>query len=138
MVQETFVGRSYGPIEHEIEADEVQAFLDATDDETGAYEDGLEVIPPMFAVVYAREVIAEMFFDEELALDLPRLVHGGQSFTFHRPVTVGDTVTTEGHLAELTDRGDNQVVTVETTSTVDGDPVTSGEWTFVIRGGATS
>lgn len=136
MVDEKLVGRTYGPLEHQVDREEVQAFLDATDDENPIYEDGLDPVPPMFAVVYARDIIAEAFFDEDLGLDLPRLVHGEQDFTFHEPVHVGDTVTSEGRIADWRESGDNEIITVETTSTVEGETRTTGRWTFVIRGGS--
>lgn len=136
MVDTKLVGKTYGPSEHEVTEEEVQAFLDATDDETAFYEGTPDPVPPMFAVVYAREVIADAFFDDELSLNLPRLVHGSQDFTFHEPVHLGDTVTTEGRIADWREKGDNEILTLETTSTVDGQTCTTGEWTFVIRGGS--
>lgn len=139
MVDEKLIGKTYGPIDHQIEEEEVRAFLEATDDENPFYTDTSDPvpdpIPPMFAVVYAREVIADAFFDDELALDLPRLVHGSQDFTFHEPVHLGETVTTEGRIADWWEKGDNEILTIETTSRVDGQTRTKGEWTFVIRGG---
>lgn len=136
MVDEKLLGRTYGPAEHEVTEEEVQAFLDATDDETAVYGTDTDVAPPMIAVVYGREIVADMFFDEDLELDLPRLVHGMQSFDFHEPVRIGETVTTEGRIAEWRTRGDNEIIALETTSTVDGETRTTGRWTFVIRGGS--
>lgn len=124
------VGRTYGPETYAVSAEEADAFAEATDDP----HDHGRAVPPMFAVVYAREAVAEMLFDPDLGLDLANLVHGEQDLAFHAPVHVGDTVRTEGELVQHETKGDNLVVALETTSTVDGDVVSKGQWRFVIRG----
>lgn len=124
------LGRSFGPETVEVTADEAESFADATDD-PHTYDGA---VPPMLAVVYAREVVAEMLFDEDLSLDLARLVHGEQELTFHEPVHVGDEVTTTGELVRHEKKEGNLVVALKTESTVDGEVVSEGVWTFVIRG----
>lgn len=124
------VGTTYGPETVEVTADEADGFADATDDPQ-SYDDA---VPPMLAVVYAREVVAEMLFDSDLSLDLAHLVHGEQELTFHQPVRVGDEVTTEGELVRHEKKEGNLVVALATESRVDGEAVSEGVWTFVIRG----
>lgn len=131
--------RTYGPSTYDVTAAEARTFAGATDDPdprfAGELDEG-DPVPPMFCVVYARDVVADVLFDPELSLDLPRLVHGGQDLRFGAPVRVGDAVTTEGRVVEDGTRGDNRVVTCETTSTnQDDELVCEGRWTFVIRGG---
>lgn len=128
------VGRTYGPATLEVPAEEARTFAEATDD---PHDHDGDRVPPMFAVVYAREVVADLLFDEDLGLDLARLVHGEQDLTFHAPVRVGDTVRTEGELVRYEKQGANLVVALETRSTVEDRPVSEGLWTFVIRGAGT-
>lgn len=137
MPDKDLIGKTYGPETHEVTDDEVEAYIEATDDENPVWETANSPVPPMFASVYARDVLSGVLFDEDLALDLPKLVHGAQSFRFEKHVHVGDEITTEGTLSEWFTRQGNEVVTVETRSTnQDGDLVTVGEWTFVVRGAA--
>jgi acyl dehydratase len=137
MPDKDLIGKTYGPETHEVTDDEVEAYLEATDDENPVWETPNSPVPPMFAAVYAREVMSEVLFDDDLALDLPKLVHGAQDFRFESHVHVGDEITTEGELAEWFTRDGNEVVTVKTTSTnQDDEVVTVGTWTFVVRGAA--
>lgn len=137
MPDKDLIGKTYGPETHEVTDEEVEEYIEATGDENPVWETAASPVPPMFAAVYAREVMSEVLFDEDLDLDLPKLVHGAQRFRFPQHVYVGDEITTEGTLTEWFTREGNEVVTVETESTnQDGDVVTVGEWTFVVRGAA--
>jgi acyl dehydratase len=79
---------------------------------------------------------AQMFFDPELKLNFAMLVHGEQEFEFSKPVKPGDVITTTGKIVDIMAKGNNDIIVFEARSkNQDGDLVTVGRATFVIRGG---
>ena len=59
-----------------------------------------------------------------------------QDFEFLKPVKPGDVITTTGKIVEIAAKGNNDVITYEARSkNQDGELVTIGRATFVIRGG---
>lgn len=79
---------------------------------------------------------ANMFFDPELALNFAMLVHGEQEFEWLKPIKPGDVITTTGKILDIAEKGNNDVVKYEARSkNQNGELVTIGRATFVIRGG---
>lgn len=79
---------------------------------------------------------ANMFSDPELNLNYAMLVHGEQEFEWLKPVKPGDVITTTGKIVGIVEKGNNDVITYEARSTnQDGELVTVGTATFVVRGG---
>ena len=92
--------------------------------------------PPNFAAVYNLMGCAQMFFDPELKLNMAMLVHGEQEFEFIGPVKPGDVITTTGKIVDIMEKGNNDLIVYEArSSNQDGELVTVGRATFVIRGG---
>ncbi len=91
--------------------------------------------PPMFAVTFAIQPFAQACTDPALGLDLLRLVHGEQEFTFHEPVRPGDVVETVGEVVEAYAKGPLDFVVMRTTSRrlSDGKLVVEGTWTAIVR-----
>jgi acyl dehydratase len=74
--------------------------------------------------------------DPELQLNFAMLVHGEQEFEWLEPVRPGDVITTRGKIVEILEKGKNDVIVYEARSTnQDGELVTVGRATFVVRGG---
>lgn len=91
--------------------------------------------PPMFAVVYTKDVVEKMLLDSELALNMMMLVHGEQEFEFGAPVKSGDMITTEAVVKDIFKKKGKEFVIEETISkNQDGETTVRGLWTFVIRG----
>jgi acyl dehydratase len=65
-------------------------------DPDAAREAGFDdvVAPPMFAAVYVHGALQQAFDDPEAAIDLPRLLHVEQEFTWGEPVVAGDVLLT--------------------------------------------
>ncbi len=123
-------------------------------DERAAADAGFPAVPapPTFAFVMAhqgawpelqpeggtaehplRHVIAELMVDGGMIL------HGGQEFTYHRPVYAGDRLTASGRIADVTvkDRGEGKRMTFVVAETdwadEDGAPVVTSSMTLIHR-----
>ncbi len=122
-------GRVYPAVQFEIERDRVAAFARAIGADP---EDG---VPPTFAAVYSLGVTApHLFMDEEAAVDFAHLLHAEQEFEWTRHPRVGETVTSQGHVASDTIRRGMRFVSFETNTTDDqGTSVCKSRALFVIR-----
>ena len=77
----------------------------------------------------------------ELDIDLARILHGEQSFVYHAPVVVGDTLTFKSRVASVTDKkgGAMTLIVVETPVTnQNGIHVADISRTIVVRNGRAS
>ena len=145
MIDSKFIGKEYPVTEYEIGREKMKEYAAAVGDMNPMYHDreagkkskyGDNIAPPNFAAVYNLMGCAQMFFDAELALNFAMLVHGEQDFEFVKPVMPGDVITTTGKIVDIAVKGNNDVVKFEARSTnQDGELVTIGRATFVIRGG---
>ena len=92
------------------------------------------VAPPMFAAVYCWPAIMPAVLDPEVGIDVARMVHGAQEFTWYEPVVAGDEITTEAELVETAERGGMKFFTFTTRSTNQrGELVCEGRWTNIVR-----
>lgn len=145
VIDEKFIGKEYPPTEYEIGREKMKEYAAAIGDMSPYYHDkgfggkseyGDNIAPPNFAAVYNLMGCAQMFFDPELKLNMAMLVHGEQEFEFLKAVKPGDEITTTGKIVEISQKGNNDVVVFEGRSrNQDGELVTIGRATFVIRGG---
>lgn len=149
-VDTKFIGKTYGPVTYKVGREKIREYARATDDKNKYYLDlefarasayGNLVAPPMFVVVYAKDMLEAVLFDPELRLNLPMLVHGGQDFVFHKVVLAEDEISTVGKLGSIENKtkADGKpgptIVVMETESkNQNGELVCEGKWTFVIRG----
>lgn len=126
-------GRTYEPRQTPIERERVEAFARALGVEA---EDG---VPPTYAAVYGLAATApQLFEDPEAAIDFAHLLHVEQEFQWTRHPRIGETVTAVGRVAaDLTRRG-VRLVTLETTCTVDGEPLCVSRARFAIAAEASS
>lgn len=145
MIDPKFIGKTYSPTKYVVGIEKIKEYVNAIGETSPLCRDenaaakgpyGQIVAPPTFAVVYTKDIAAQMLFDSDLNLNIPMLVHGEQEFVFHRPVKHGDVVLTTGKLVSAEARKQNLVVTFEAESRVDGELVTTSIYTFLVRGGA--
>ena len=145
MIDSKLIGKEYPVTEYEIGREKMKEYAVAIGDMNPMYQDreagkkseyGDNIAPPSFAAVYNLMGCAQMFFDPELKLNMGMLVHGEQDFEFVKPVKPGDFITTTGKIVDIAAKGNNDVIQFEARSTnQDGELVTIGRATFVIRGG---
>lgn len=123
-------GKLYDPVTVELDADHVAAFAWAI----GA--DPAEGVPPTYAAVYCLGATApQLFGDDEAGVDLARLLHAEQEFSWERHPQVGESVTSQARVTSDLDRRGMRFVTLETaTQDSDGRPVCRSRALFVIRG----
>ena len=145
MIDHKFIGKECAITEYEIGREKMKEYASAINDSNPYYHDkefgkksryGDNIAPPLFASVYNLMGCANMFFDPELALNFAMLVHGEQEFEWLKPIKPGDIITTTGKILDIAEKGNNDVVKYEARSkNQDGELVTIGRATFVIRGG---
>ncbi len=125
----TIIGRTYPPAPpYEVTLEAVRAFVASTG---GTYAGPDEAAPPTFPIVAA---FPAMFLDQE-GLDLSRIVHGEQRFSYRRPVRVGDQLVATISVATLRQIGGNDIIGTSSEITdADGDLVCTGTATLVHRG----
>jgi acyl dehydratase len=111
------------PLHHDLEAARAAGHADL-------------VAPPMFAVVYAGRAVIPALFDPEVGIDFARMVHGAQEFTWQQLVIAGDEITTTAQLLSAEDKAGLGFYVFESKSTNQrGEPVVTGTWTNIVRGG---
>jgi acyl dehydratase len=128
-VDQSLVGRSFPPTTpFEVTEDRVRAFAEAT----GASYDG-GAAPATFPIVMAFEAM-NAFLEAE-TLDLHRIVHGEQRFTYERPIVPGDVLTATLSVASLRQISGNDIIgTTSQITDTSGALVCSTSATLVHRG----
>ncbi|MDQ6882846.1 MAG: MaoC family dehydratase N-terminal domain-containing protein [Candidatus Dormibacteraeota bacterium] len=131
MTDQRLVGRTYESQAFEVTEASIRAYMDAVGDGASG---GLLEAPPTYAMVYGYDAYWQLWSDQEVAMDVAHLVHGDQRFIFHRPVRPGDRIRTTGRLANVTVRGDLELVTFEANARDAQDrPVSESTSLFIIR-----
>jgi acyl-coenzyme A thioesterase PaaI-like protein len=95
---------------------------------------GHDSVPPTFPIVLAGASMNA--FLDELGLELSRIVHGEQRFSYERPVAPGDELTSTLTVASLRQIGGNDIIGTSTTfADASGALVCTATATLVHRGG---
>ena len=143
------VGKIYPTFRYEVGREKIFEYARATlstnpyctDPEFAAKSHyGAVVAPPTFAAVYCHQALRNVFDDKELAMNIPRIVHGEQNFEFGEVVKSGDTISTTVTISDIfkkeNRKGLNNQFLIMTTESVnqDGELVCKGRWTLVERG----
>lgn len=132
-LSQKFIGKQYPATSYQIGFEKVKEFLIAVKADQEKFS---TIVPPTFPVVFQHELLAAVLFDPELKLNLAKLVHGEQEFIFHKPIKVGDTITTTGKIEKIFQKGPHDFVVFATSSSNQvGEKVCDSIWTFVMRGG---
>jgi acyl dehydratase len=146
MVDQSAVGRSFTPVTARVEPGRLRFFLNTLGEQNPVYRDekaaraagySAPPIPPTY--LFCLELMdAERPFEflTELNIDLARVLHGEQRFTYHAPVVVGDTLTFKSRVTGVADKkgGAMTMVVVETEVTNQhGAHVADTARTIVVR-----
>jgi acyl dehydratase len=128
-IDQSLVGRSFPPTPpYAVTEDEIRAFVAATG---GSYDGG--PAPATFPIVLAFAAM-NAFLDAE-QVDLFRIVHGDQSFSYVRPIEPGDVLTATLTVASLRQIGGADIIgTTSVVTDEDGTQVCAGKATLVHRG----
>ena len=133
MIDESHAGRSYPPTEpYQVTAVKIAEFAAAIGDDNPAYRGDAPISPPTFAAVIAGRAWEALWADEELGLELRRIVHGDQRISFRRPLRAGDTVTATLSIDKVRARGSVDMINSSVLlATVDGEEVGTASSTFL-------
>ena len=128
-IDQSLVGRSFPPTPpHEVTADHVRAFAESTG---GAYDGG--PAPATYPIVLAFGAMNAFLEAEQV--DLFRIVHGEQKFSYTRPVVPGDVLTATLTVASLRQIGGADIIgTTSEVTDADGTVVCSTSATLVHKG----
>ena len=137
-------GKKYPPFVYEVGKEKIREYAYAVGEDNPLYferdkatEAGFRDIPapPMFAVVYSSGSVAPGIFDPDVGINFAMMVHGGQEFVWSEPVCAGDTITTETEVKDIYEKDGKGYYVFESVSrNQDGQEVTRGTWTNIVRG----
>jgi hypothetical protein len=127
-VDQSLVGREFPPTSpYRVSAEKVRELASATGSDDGR-------VPATFPIVMAFEAMNT--FLEDVGVELSRIVHGEQRFTYERPIAVGDELTATLSVATLRQIGGNDIIgTRSEIRDASGDLVCTTAATLVHRGG---
>ena len=127
----SIVGREFPPVgPYSVSVEKVREFATAIGWPDGPAADS---VPPTFPIVLAGASMNA--FLAELGLELRRIVHGEQRFSYERPVVPGDELTSTLTVASLRQIGGNDIIGTSTTFTdASGALVCTATATLVHRG----
>ncbi len=128
-VDDSLIGRTFAPTEPYVVAEErVEEFAASFGQ---AYAGG--PAPATFPIVLAFEAMAG--FLDEVGVELSRIVHGDQRFTYERPVVPGDVLTATLTVRSLRQIGGNDIIgTLSEVTDAGGRLVCATSATLVHRG----
>ena len=132
-MDESIVGREFPPVgPYLVSAEKVREFARAIGWE---YADPDRAVPPTFAIVLSGAAMTE--FLDETGLELSRMIHGEQRFSYERPLVPGDEITSTLKVTSLRQMGGNDIIgTVTTFTDASGTVVGTASATLFYRGAA--
>lgn len=142
-----FIGKTVGESEpYQVGREKIREFATAIGDNNPAYHDVEAakalghpdlIAPPTFAFAVTFKAFPAVLANPDLGLDYSRVVHGGQSFDYTRPIYAGDELVTEAVVEDIRVAGKNELlIAALNVSTIDGEPVVRTTSTIVSRGTA--
>jgi hypothetical protein len=133
MTPEDLAGRAYGPYPFRICGERVAGFVAATGDDAGRW---VASAPPGFAAALLFGVAPHLLEDPDVCSAAGSVVHGEQTFVWHRPIPLEAGVTVEGTIERIRTRGDVHFVGFGLRATLGGEPLVAGSSTFLMSGSA--
>lgn len=89
-------------------------------------------VPPTLPIVVANEAWQALFDDPALDLQLQRIVHGEQKFTWRRPVRIGDRLVGIATIDRVAERGGAEMIYATIAlQTVDGEEIGTAAATLI-------
>ena len=120
-------GRAYGPGNLEVTPARVSDFVEVTGDDPARWHD---TAPPGFAAA-ALFVVAPALLSE---LTGHPVVHGEQTFTWHRPIRVGGSLEVTGAVTRVRERGGVNYVGFDMVAEGEAGRVVEGSSLFLVTG----
>lgn len=113
MIDRKFIGQSFEPLTVLVEAGRLRAFASATNQRDPIYRDraaaqaaGYRDIPAPLTFLFTLDLEREdpFYFINEMKIDLARVLHGEQGFTYGAPICAGDEVTLVSTVEDIFDK----------------------------------
>ena len=102
------VGKTYPGVELRLDTERVAAFA-------GAVGHPFAGVPPTLATApELRAGLANVLADAELGVDLARVLHGEQRYTWHRPFVEGETLVALATIEDIRGRPSLEFLTLRT------------------------
>jgi acyl dehydratase len=146
MVDRSAIGRDLTTVRANVEPGRLRYFFDAVGERNPVYRDaaiakaaGYAAIPIPPTYLFCLEMMdAEKPFEffDLLQVDIARVLHGEQRFTYHAPAVVGDTLTFHSRVSDVVDKKGGALTIVDVTTDVTnqrGERVAEAVRTIVIR-----
>ena len=120
-------GKVYPEATFVVEPERVEAFRSVFDETHG--------VPSTFVTAAEFAVMPVIAGDPELDLDFTRVLHGGQEYSFHRPLEASETLIVRSRIGSIRSVGGNAILTI-VTELVDasGDVACTARSTLIERG----
>ncbi len=125
MIDRKWIGHALAPSVLPIERTRLQFFAKAIGETDPIYTDAAAArdagypdlpAPPTFLFAAELDSGASSRLLADLQIPLSKLLHGEQSFTYHRPACVGDTVTVRSTVTDIYDKKNGALEFVVKTS----------------------
>ncbi len=113
MIDKALIGKTFPAYSVEVEKGRLRFFakvIGETDpifvDEDAAKAAGYRSLPlpPTFLFVMEIEQPDPLAWFDEVGMELPKVLHGEQSFTYHRQACAGDVLTFESRIVDVYDK----------------------------------
>ena len=133
------IGHRYPSYRYEVSREKIREYAAATGaslpDDADVASD--LVAPPTFAACITARGGSQWASDPELGFH-PMLVHGSQTYEFHRPVKVGAVLECTPSIEDIRTRGRNEHLTarIDCVDAATGDDVLTGRALIVFLGSA--
>jgi len=126
MSLDELTGRRYGPVQVQIHAGQVSAYVEATGDDPDRWRC---FAPPSFAGALLFAVAPAFLADPIVVEEVRAVLHGEQTFTWHRPLQIGRPLSVTGNVERVRSRGGAAFITfgLEVAGAV---PIVQGRSTF--------
>jgi acyl dehydratase len=135
------IGRRYAASSYEIKEEAMLKYALATNEtnprllDPGA-DEGL-IASPVFPVVYHAKVLGKPISDPDLNIDFRRALHGEQDMILHRPLRVGDIISTTPSIEDIRDKGTGETIAIRLRSVNQSDELVEETlFTLFVRGKA--
>jgi len=115
MIDRRFIGQSFPSLTVDVEPGRLRAFARATAqtdpiywEKTVAQAAGYRDIPAPLTFLFTLDLEREdpFYFINEMKIDLARVLHGEQGFTYGAPICAGDRVTLTSSVTDIYDKKD--------------------------------
>lgn len=118
MIDRSHIGRSFAPFEVVVDPFQLRLFAKATGETRQEYQDlvaahqrGLRglLAPPTFLFSIWLQDPVPLRIASELGLELGRVLHGEQKFTYSSQIYSGDTITVQERITDIYDKRGGQL-----------------------------